>query len=130
VQSNAELDRGAFRRHRDVAHRRRGRVLRRISGERRGAHRRLLRSRTRIPVVSGLATFAERGNLITHGPEFTDVYRRLAGYVDRIYKGAKPGDLPIEQPTKFELVINQKTAKAIGLTIPQLLLLRADKVIQ
>ncbi len=84
---------------------------------------------TRIPVVSGWAPFAERGNLITYGPEFTDVYRRLAGYVDRIYKGAKPGDLPIEQPTKFELVVNQRTASAIGLTIPQLLLLRADEVI-
>jgi putative ABC transport system substrate-binding protein len=80
----------------------------------------------RIPVVSGWAPFAERGNLMTYGPVFTDVYRRLATYVDRIHKGARPGDLPIEQPTKLELVINLKTAKALGLTIPQSVLQRVD----
>lgn len=84
----------------------------------------------RIPVVTGWAQFAQRGNLITYGPVFADVYRRLASYVDRIRKGARPGDLPIEQPTKLELVINLKTARALGLTIPQSLLLRADEVIQ
>ena len=84
----------------------------------------------RIPVVTGWAQFAQRGNLMTYGPVFADVYRRLASYVDRIRKGARPGDLPIEQPTKLELVINLKTAKALGLTVPQSLLLRADEVIQ
>ena len=84
----------------------------------------------RIPVVTGWAQFAQRGNLMTYGPVFTDVNRRLASYVDRIHKGARPGDLPIEQPTKLELVINLKNAKALGLTVPQSLLLRADQVIQ
>jgi putative tryptophan/tyrosine transport system substrate-binding protein len=87
-------------------------------------------AQNRIPVVTGWAQFAHRGNLITYGPVFADVYRRLATYVDRIHKGARPGDLPVEQPTKLELVINLKTAKALGLTIPQSLLLRADEVIQ
>lgn len=84
----------------------------------------------RIPVVAGWATFAQRGNLLAYGPEFNDVYRRLASYADRIHKGAKVGDLPLEQPTKFELVVNLKTARAIGIAIPQALLLQADEVIR
>jgi len=85
--------------------------------------------RQRIPAISGWAVFSQRGNVMTYGPVIIDCYRRVASYVDRIHKGAKPGDLPIELPTKLELVINLKTAKAIGLTMPQSLLLRADSVI-
>ena len=86
--------------------------------------------RERIPVVAGWAVFAQRGNLMAYGPEFRDVYRRLASYADRIHKGAKPGDLPIEQPTTFELVINLKTARALGLKVPRDVLLQATEVIE
>ena len=84
----------------------------------------------RLPTIGGARRFAEGGGLLAYGAFGVDLWRRAAGYVDRILKGAKPADLPIEQPTKFDLVINLKTAKALGLTIPQTLLLRADQVIE
>ncbi len=84
----------------------------------------------RIPAISGWAQFAESGNLMSYGPNLRDSYRRLATYVDKILKGARPAELPVELPTSVELVVNLKTAKALGLAIPQSVLLRADKVIQ
>jgi putative ABC transport system substrate-binding protein len=84
----------------------------------------------RIPTISGWRDFAADGNLLTYGPSLRDSFRRLGTYVDKILKGAKPADLPVEQPANFELVINLKTAKALGLTIPQSVLIRADEVIQ
>jgi len=86
--------------------------------------------RHRAPVISGWPIFARSGAVCTYGPRLTESYRRLAYYIDRILKGAKPADLPIERPTKFEFVINLRTAKALGLTIPQSLLVRADEVIE
>jgi len=84
----------------------------------------------RLPMMGGLSIYAEAGSLISYWADTADVYRRVASYVDRILKGAKPGDLPIEQPTKFELVANLKTAKLLGITIPQSVLLRANRMIE
>ena len=84
----------------------------------------------RLPTMYGSRDHVDAGGLIAYGPNLADAWRRAATYVDKILKGAKPGELPVEQPTKFELVINLKTAKALGLTIPPSLLRRADEVIQ
>ena len=89
-----------------------------------------LAAANRLPAMYATREFAEAGGLLAYGPNFPDNYRRAASYVDRILKGAQPGDLPVEQPTRFEFVINLKTAKALGLTIPQSLLQRADQLIQ
>jgi putative ABC transport system substrate-binding protein len=86
--------------------------------------------RSRLPMISETRSFADTGGLMTYGASVADLVRRSAIYVDKILKGAKPADLPVEQPTKFELVVNLKAAKALGLTIPPSLLLRADQVIQ
>ena len=86
--------------------------------------------KNRLPTMCGSAAWSDAGCLISYGPNITELFRRAAVFVDRILKGAKPADLPVEQPTKFEFVINLKTAKQIGLTIPPNVLARADKVIR
>jgi len=86
--------------------------------------------RYRLPLVAGNRRFALDGGLVYYGSDYVDLYRRSATYVDRVLKGAKPADLPVQQPTKFELVINLKTGKALGLTVPRLLLVQADEVIE
>jgi putative tryptophan/tyrosine transport system substrate-binding protein len=89
-----------------------------------------LAAKHRLPAIYDRRAYADIGGLITYGPNFPDLLRRAATFVEKILKGAKPGDLPVEQPTKFELVINLKTAKQIGLTIPPNVLARADRVIR
>jgi putative ABC transport system substrate-binding protein len=84
----------------------------------------------RLPTIIGSREVLESGGLISYGPNFVDLYRRSADYVDKILRGAKPADLPVEQPTKFDLVINLVTARALGLTVPSALLARADEVIE
>ena len=84
----------------------------------------------RLPTIYASSTFVDEGGLMSYGANWADQMRRSAVYIDKILKGAKPGDLPIEQATKLELVVNLKTAKALGLTIPQSILLQADEVIK
>jgi putative ABC transport system substrate-binding protein len=89
-----------------------------------------LAATSRVPAIYGVRESAEVGGLMFYGPHYQDLLRRAATYVGKILKGANPADLPVEQPTKFELVINSRTAKALGLTVPPSLLLRADQVIE
>jgi putative ABC transport system substrate-binding protein len=87
-------------------------------------------AKSMVPAISGWRAYVNAGGLMAYGPRLPDLIRRAAVYVDKILKGAKPGDLPVEQPTTFELVINLKAAKALGLTIPSTLLFQADEVIK
>jgi putative ABC transport system substrate-binding protein len=90
----------------------------------------LLAAQNNVPAVYRATIFVRDGGLLSYGPDFTDLYRRAAAYVDRILRGAKPADLPVQLPTKFEMAVNLKTAKGLGLTVPQSILLRADEVIE
>ena len=87
-------------------------------------------ARNNVPAVYYSSAFVRDGGLLSYGPDLVDTFRRAASYVDRILRGEKPGDLPVQFPTKFEMVLNLKTAKALGLTVPQSILLRADEVIE
>jgi putative ABC transport system substrate-binding protein len=87
-------------------------------------------ARNNVPAVYGLSEMARDGGLLSYGPDGVDIFRRAASYVDRILRGAKPAELPVQFPTKFEMVVNLKTAKALGLTIPETMLATADEVIQ
>jgi putative ABC transport system substrate-binding protein len=89
-----------------------------------------LAAKHRLPTIYVSREFVEAGGLIAYGPSYPDLYRRAAAYVDKIFKGTKPSDLPVEQPTRFELIINLTTARALGLTIPPILLTLADEVIE
>jgi putative ABC transport system substrate-binding protein len=84
----------------------------------------------RLPTMHGFREYVEAGGLISYGPSFPDLHRRAADFVDKILRGVKPGDIPVEQPTKFDLILNLTTAKVLGLTIPESFLLRADEVIE
>ncbi|HLJ78366.1 MAG TPA: ABC transporter substrate binding protein, partial [Acidobacteriaceae bacterium] len=84
----------------------------------------------RLPTVHGVREYVESGGLMSYGPNFPDLFRRAADYVDKILRGAKPADIPVEQPTKFDFIINLKTANALCLTVPATLLARADEVIE
>ena len=86
--------------------------------------------KNRLPTMYGHRDMVQAGGLMTYGPDYGDLYRRAAEHVHKILKGAKPSDLPVEQPTKFELILNLKTAKALGLTVPDQLLVAADEVIE
>jgi putative ABC transport system substrate-binding protein len=90
----------------------------------------LAAARNNVPAVYSLSFFARDGGLLSYGADRDDLYRRAATYVDRVLRGEKPGDLPVQFPTKYEMIVNLKTAKALGLTVPQSILLRADEVIQ
>jgi putative ABC transport system substrate-binding protein len=90
----------------------------------------LAAARNNVPAIYPQSPFARDGGLLSYGPDQVDTYRRAASYVDRILRGAKPGDLPVQFPTTFEMVVNLKTAKALGLMVPQSILLRADEVIE
>jgi putative tryptophan/tyrosine transport system substrate-binding protein len=90
----------------------------------------LAAARSNVPAVYPLSVFARDGGLLSYGNDVVDVYRRVASYVDRILRGEKPGDIPVQFPTKYEMAVNLKTAKALGLTVPSSLLVRADEVIE
>ena len=90
----------------------------------------LAAARNNVPAIYSLSEFVRDGGLLSYGPDLVDTWRRAASYVDRILRGAKAGDLPVQFPAKFEMAVNLKTAKALGLTVPQSILLRADEVIE